>query len=450
MSLHVTSRFDADASLRLLAVGLALVTLVAWAFTISLEVALGLTASIVVVALAVGLNARGVLHPLWPFAVLATLLPLNGLRPTPGVSVGDVALVATGIAVLPFVRRAAPPPHVVVPLVGTLVITAGGLLGMITTQDWGGVAEMAKFVVGAPLVIVIVILMNPSQSTAIFLLKFYALGGAISSVAAMTSFGSIDPAFGRSSGLGAHMGHLALAGVFGFFVMLGWAMSTRSLVIRVVAGLTAILCMYGNLLSGTRSSTIGLIVGLVYLAFTARLKGITILGATGALALAVYFFIVPLLPQAASIQRAFGQGPLAALAGQSTNEHANQLVESFRFIGIHPWTGSGFSQGLIAHNLILQVASVGGLVALVGLFVVWSPFYLLLFRRLAVGMTRASVQQTCLLAGVLAYFVFAQFEPLIWDRHLWFFITLTLIAQTNAEGHTDRDGDRNVAQPAHG
>lgn len=381
-------------------------------------------AALLSLALAVSLHVRGILSPLWPLAVVAALMPLNGLRPVESVTVGDITLILLGLVSLVVLRRARPPLHVMIVLLGTLVVTAGGTIGMIATQDWSGSVELAKFVLGAPMVIMIVVLIDPDRSIAALLLTGYATGAVISTFFGM--FQEVDPAFGRASGLGVHVGHLALAAQLGFFVWLGWIFVLRSLALRLGAGLLAAICLYGVLLSGTRTALLGLVVGVLLFALAAGSRGLALLGGSAAVAVAAFFTVVPLLPNNDNIYRALGMDDQSV---QSDDAHLAVLRESLLDLGQHPWTGWGFGHGQIAHNLIVQTASLGGVVALVGFLVIWGTIGLMVVQRLLHGLDRGSAMAVASFCAVVAYFVFAQFQPLIWDRHLWFFLAVTLYLQ---------------------
>lgn len=424
MSLTTRRAVDPDGELRVLYAVVAGSLLVGMLASFEPMLALAATGLLALVTVAIGLQVAGRLDPLWFLAVVAAMQPLNGLRVLEFVTYGDVLLVLTGAFVLILTRRAVVPQHALVVLVGTLVITAGGIFGMMVDQDWGGVTEMAKFVFGAPLVIVIVMLIDPDRRLAVLLATAYAMGAAASTVAAFWE--PVDPEFGRSAGWGAHAGHLALAGIFGFFVFLAWVILARTVLMKVAASLGAALCLYGIMLSGTRSALIGFAVGVLFLTVIARAKGLLVLASGFAGLAAFYFLVVPYLPFRNNIQRAFGQGELAGSSSYTVSLHAEALEDAFRLIGRHPWSGVGFSEGQTAHNMVLQVASLGGLVALAGLVIAWFPIVLLACTYVSRTLNARDLMPQCLLAGVLAYFVFAQFQPLIWDRHLWFFIAVTI------------------------
>lgn len=443
----IVRRFDPDARLRIAAASVSACALIASMFAVSTGLALLISAVLALVALIIGLHSHGLVTALFPFAIVAVLLPLNGIRPATGVSIGDIALVLAGISTLPFASRARPPGTVMVVLLGTFLVTAGGLLGMSAAQDWAGAGQMLKFIAGAPMVIIIVTLMNPRQRVAVMLLLFYALGGFISSVAAL--MGRNDPALQRASGFGAHLGHLGLAALFAAFVFLGWFLSTRSNVVRVVAAVMGAVCVYGMLLTGMRSAVLGMVIGLGFVACCARLKGIALAAGGGVLGLALLIALMPYLPNNENLLRIVGRGERQDLLSASNDAHVQVFWDSLHIIGTHPWTGVGFGEALEAHNLVLQTINLGGLVALVGLLVIWLTLFLVAFDRFRVGMTKDTAMQTCLLAAVIGYFVIAQFEPLIWDRHLWFFITVMFFAQRPDPDPIETEGSAHVATPAH-
>lgn len=447
MSQALVSRLDPDARLRFAALAISACAFVALTFKLSPALALMFSAVLALVALVIGLHANRLITALLPFAIVAVLLPLNGIRPATGVSIGDIALVLAGVATLPFARRATPPGTVMVVLVGTFLVTAGGLIGMASSQDWAGTGQMLKFIAGAPMVIIIVTFMNPRQKVAIMLVIFYALGGFISSVAAL--MGRNDPALQRASGFGAHLGHLGLAAMFGAFVFLGWFLSTSNNLVRAASALMGAVCVYGMLLTGMRSAVLGVVLGVIFIACCARLKGIALAVGGGILGLALLIALMPYLPASENLLRIVGRGERQGLLSASNDAHIAVFWDSLHVIGTHPWTGVGFGEALAAHNLVLQTVNLGGLIALIGLLIIWVTFFLVVFDRFRIGMTKDTSMQTCLLAAVIGYFVIAQFEPLIWDRHLWFFITLTYFVQRPDPNPSTVEGAEYEPAPAH-
>jgi hypothetical protein len=183
------------------------------------------------------------------------------------------------------------------------------------------------------------------------------------------------------------------------------------------------------LLTGMRSAVLGTFFGLLFVAACARWKGLLLFLGGGALSLGLLLALLPYLPMSENLARIVGRGERAAYVEASNSAHVSAFWDSIHVVGTHPITGVGFSEGQAAHNLFLQTINLGGVVALVGLFVIWGTYFLLMVQRLSVGFTREGSIPTFLLGAVVGYFVIAQFEPLIWDRHLWFFLILALYAQ---------------------
>lgn len=416
---------DPDRSIRLTVGCTAVIALATTAVVTHGSIGLGIAAAVLVLVLAIDVNHRVGLPAMWPLAIVALLQPWNGLRVLPFVAIGDVGLVALAFIVVPLIGRARVYEPLMVTFIGMLVVTAGGTLGMIEAQDPGGLAGMAKFVFGAPLVLVVLMILGPTYQQCLLLLTSYAVGAAVSGIVA--SVEPVDPTFGRSDGWGAHAGELALSGILGFFVFVGWALHLRHPALRLLAATGALLCAYSVVLSGTRSAVLGMVAGLLFIAATARLRGLTLI-AVGALSTITFLkFVVPFLPYRNNIDRAFGTGELASVTQRTNELHADLFHDVMRLLGEHPWTGVGFSEGQVAHNLVLQTASLGGVVAVLGLILMWTPMAFLTVGHLNAGWSSGEAMRICTLAGVVGYFVFAQFQPLIWDRHLWFVVTLTVL-----------------------
>lgn len=364
--------------------------------------------------------------PLLLLAVTAVLLPLNGLRPIEGATYADIGLVIVGLASIlrfPYARL----PHLlIVVLLGMLLILVGGAFGMVASQDWGGTVQMAKFLIGAPMVLLIVALVSPSRNEAKLLLTAYAVGGVITSVAAL--YMPVDPAFGRARGYGVHIGHLALAGQLAAFVWIGWVIEAKFLILKVGAGIAAGLCLWGMLLSGTRSAMASTVIGLIILAISYRGRGVAVLSSLGALAVFAIITNSGHLPM--GLDRAFGQ----ATTIESDSAHGHALRNAFFAVGEHPFAGWGFGPAQEAHNLILQVAQLGGIVALIGFLLMWIPIGLTILQRLNLGAPPRDGVAAATLCAIPAYWLFAQFEPLIWDRHLWFYLVVALLLQRSAGG----------------
>ncbi|QIK75211.1 O-antigen ligase family protein [Nocardioides piscis] len=365
--------------------------------------------------------------PLWVLmGAIAFLQPLNGVRPwTPSASVGDLALVGLSLACLPFLSRLRMPPRLLVPFVGVLTMAAGGLLGMVATDGWWQLEWLARFVLGMPFVIVTLSVVRPSPRLATWLAGCYCAGAAVSAVAAV--FGPVVPGFARAHGLGEHLMHLAVSTMFGVVFAIGWFVSATTWKVRVLAVALGLLCLWGQLLTGARSALIGTLIAATYLAILGRRRGLyAAAGATvaGAVALAA---AMPFMPPGSTLHRIFG-GELTGLVDLSNSAHIQDARDALAEIGQHPLTGLGFAQGLDAHNLVLEAANMGGVLGLAGFFLIWSTVGCLLVRQLRLGIRPQHWVRAAPLVGVMGYFALAQLENMVWDRHLWFYITVALFA----------------------
>jgi hypothetical protein len=400
-------------------------------------------AAIVLAAVALALSRYAAVSPLWLLGLVAVLQPLNGVRPFgPGGSVGDLALAGLALASLPFLSRLRMPPRVVVPFVGVLVMGAGGLLGMVATDGWWQLPWLTRFALGMPFVIVTISVLRPSPRLATWLAGCYAAGAVVSSVAAIG--GPVVPGFARAHGLGEHLMHLAVSTMFGVAFAVGWFVTATTWRVRLVAAAVGLVCLWGQLLTGARSALLGTLIALAYLAVLGRRRGIMIAGGLTVAGAVVLAAAMPFLPAGSTLHRLFG-GELTGLVLLSNSAHLQDARDALAEIGQHPLTGLGFAQGLDAHNLFLESANMGGVLGVAGFLLIWGTIGVLLVRQLRYGVRREHWVRAAPLVGVMGYFVLAQLENMLWDRHLWFFITVALFAlpPTKAD-RDDRQGDQTI------
>jgi hypothetical protein len=199
------------------------------------------------------------------------------------------------------------------------------------------------------------------------------------------------------------------------------------------------------LLSGSRSAVLGTAAALLYLAALGGKKGIGALVAGGTISVATLWFLTPYMPHGSTLYRLFGHGTLRNQVAASNDQHLEVAHDAVREIGQHPFTGLGFGQGLDAHNLFLEAANVGGVLGVIGLCMIWATFLALWLRGFTWPNRREHALPLAMLAAVLGYFVLGQLENIIWDRHLWFFIALTLFA-ARADRSPAQDGDHPHAE----
>lgn len=387
---------------------------------------MGGAAAVAVVAVGIGFQRHGGPPASWVLGIVAFVQPFNGVRPFgPGAALGDLALALLAVGCLPFLGRLRMPPRVLVPFSGALIMCAGGLLGMIATDGWSQAPWLLRFLAGIPLVMVVLSIVRPTARLAGWLAGCYAAGATVSSIVAIGA--PVVPGFARASGLGEHLMHLAVSTIFGLVVAIGWFVTTSSTWQRVLAAAMVVICLWGQLLTGARSALLGTVVAIVYLAVLGRRRGLRIAGGLAVAAGLVLAAAMPFLPQGSTLHRIFG-GELTGLVTLSNNAHVKDAMEALTEIGQHPLTGLGFAEGLDAHNLVLEAANMGGVLGLAGLGLVWGTVGCLLVRQLRFGVRREHWVRAAPLVGVMGYFVLAQLENMVWDRHLWFFITVALFA----------------------
>jgi hypothetical protein len=405
-------------------------------------------AAMVLAAAALALSRYAAVSPLWVLGAIAVLQPLNGVRLGPVGSVGDLALVGLALVSLPFLSRLRMPPRVVVPFVGVLVMGAGGLLGMVATDGWWQLPWLTRFALGMPFVIVTIAVVRPSPRLATWLAGCYATGAVVSSIAAIG--GPVVPGFARAHGLGEHLMHLAVSTMFGVIFAVGWFVSATTWRVRLFAAAVGLICLWGQLLTGARSALLGTLIALAYLAVLGRRRGITIAGGLTLAGAVVLAAAMPLLPAGSTLHRLFG-GELTGLVLLSNSAHLQDARDALAEIGQHPLTGLGFAQGLDAHNLFLEAANMGGVLGVAGFLLIWGTIGVLLVRQLRYGVRREHWVRAAPLVGVMGYFVLAQLENMVWDRHLWFFITVALYALPPTKADPDdRQGDQRIGSTAAG
>jgi hypothetical protein len=410
-------------------------------------------AAMVLAASALALSRYAAVSPLWVLGAIAVLQPLNGVRPFgPGGpvgsvgSVGDLALVGLALVALPFLSRLRMPPRVVVPFVGVLVMGAGGLLGMVATDGWWQLPWLTRFALGMPFVIVTISVIRPSPRLATWLAGCYAAGAVVSSIAAIG--GPVVPGFARAHGLGEHLMHLAVSTMFGVVFAVGWFVSATTWRVRLCAAAVGLICLWGQLLTGARSALLGTLIALAYLAVLGRRRGLTIAGGLTLAGAVVLAAAMPFLPAGSTLHRLFG-GELTGLVLLSNSAHLQDARDALAEIGQHPLTGLGFAHGLDAHNLFLEAANMGGVLGVAGFLLIWGTIGVLLVRQLRYGVRREHWVHAAPLVGVMGYFVLAQLENMVWDRHLWFFITVALFALPPTKADPDDpQGDQRIGSTA--
>lgn len=408
------------------------------------EGAIGFLAGLVIAGsvLLVCLVAAGLISPAQGLLVAAFLLPMNDQRPAGVGAIGDIALLISGLCLAPLSGMKLRVPSIVWVLAGMSIVFISGLVGSVFTQNWSEVPQAARFFFGGPVVVILVALLVQSRRQALQVMVAYTAGVLVSVFAASIE----EHPNGRVTGLAFAAADLAISSLFAMSLLLGVFLARPWGLVKIVAGLGATFCAYGVLLSGGRSGVVGLAMLLITAAWASRAKGALLsavaipLGALGLL------YIAPLLPNGDTVQRAFGLGRFGGSLSTSDDEHLETARGAWEVISGHWATGVGFgpANSLNAHSMILTVAATGGLLALIGLGIVLWP-YLEGFLR-ALRNAYADPVAVCLSVGGLAFVQVAQLHPQLWDRYIWFWMTLLLIVLaepiTRQRPHGLSAGDR--------
>ncbi|MCE5291998.1 MAG: O-antigen ligase family protein [Nocardiaceae bacterium] len=449
-----------------LGVGCLALTVMAVAYAPLLAIALVL--GLLVFGVAFAVHRRFSVTMLWPLGLVAFVQPMNGLRPVLNASYGDVALACTALFALFTLRVATLRPRLIVPLVGTFLVLAGGMLGTLASVGRNNpliqtlpdiyanrvgnslfglgdvVSPTLKFLIGAPMVIVIFIMLDPHPQLAILLTRMYAAGAAVSAVFALAGYKTgFDVINQRASGLGYHWLHFALSGVFGFAVAVGWVVSATDWRSRCAASIIGALCLTAVVLSGARSAAIACGIIGIYFALLGRARGLAwFVGLCSAL-FGLLWTVHPFLPAGNVVNRIFNFGSVAGTSLTLSNaDHENAMRDAIVQIGDYPFTGSGFVSGLSAHNLFLQTATIGGPLAIVGLIVALGTVATIGLYHLVRGVPTLQWPRIAPIAGVIGYMALAQFENILWDRHLWFFICCALLCVPTLSKSGDSSEER--------
>jgi O-antigen ligase len=246
-------------------------------------------------------------------------------------------------------------------------------------------AELAgQLLVATTIVPMIVALTVTSRSRARILISLWLAGTAMSCIVALlAAFGHIElqqaltghnysvlayhEEAGRYTGLAVHAVLLGISAAMSVPIALSRMSSTKHTLRYGL--LTGVYCA-AALVSGSRSAVIGIFAAfaLIFIWNSRSRRRIFILLFTGSFTAYVTGISSSSL---STIQRLFGENTLASSsAGQSDSTRLNHYSEALQAIFARPLTGYGF-QGLHgAHNIVLELLSSGGILALTGYFLI--------------------------------------------------------------------------------
>lgn len=246
-------------------------------------------------------------------------------------------------------------------------------------------AELAgQLLVALAIVPTIVALTVTSRSRARILISLWLAGTAMSCIVALlAAFGHIElqqaltghnysvlayhEEAGRYTGLAVHAVLLGISAAMSVPIALSRMSSTKHILRYGL--LTGVYCA-AALVSGSRSAVIGIFaaVALIFIWNSRSRKRILILLLTGGFTAYVTGISSSSL---STIQRLFGGNSFASSsAGLSDSARLNHYSEALQAFFARPLTGYGF-QGLHgAHNIVLELLSSGGILALTGYFLI--------------------------------------------------------------------------------
>lgn len=379
-------------------------------------VAVGLATATTMTALAAWLGLRRLILGLG--MVATAMAPWVGVRAGHEVAASDVVILAAILVAAVYRlthRRFSFTPYVL-GLIAILLVVAGGLLGTFFAPDpMSSLFQLARFSASTIGIVLFFALLSPTRREVVLLAMAFVLGTLVSAGVGMLF---IDSTYGRPVGLSLHSNHLGLVVFMAIGIMLGLSRSgDRQLVMGGVVVL-AIAAVY----TGSRASLVGLVcTGIMFLWATRRLSLLRRVLIAMAIAVAAWTVGWISIPAVNSIGRALGDDTVA----DANAERADVVSASVEQIQAHPVTGSGFGSALEAHSIYLQLWQGGGVLALIGLTILW----IVALRALRRGRQRRDELLIGLAASYIAYLVVAAVGNQLWDRYLWVIFSLMIAAR---------------------
>ena len=355
-------------------------------------------------------------------------IAMNGVRVTNWLTISDVFLV--GAAMFLFVTQRqwqVANRSYIVALVGVGLVAVGGSLSSFASEAVSsGLSSLVRFSAASVGIILIFYMWNPSKIQ-LFVLTIAVVMSAVGSGLYALIVEHASPYNMRVEGLTVHPNHLAMASVlcFGPALALCWRHSIVGL-FGVFSSVVLVLAVY---VSGSRAGVLGLAVALLVVMLSPKglslarwLAGVAFVGSAGVVLSEVLSFNQLALSRNGAIGRLFNEGTTSSVSNQA---RMSQLTESVAAISHNPLLGVGFDTARDAHNLFLQVWSAAGVVGLVGLMlVVW---VILVQPWLSVRSTCSSDMMVYgMLASVAGFLSVSMFQPQIWDRYVWFLLSLAI------------------------
>lgn len=340
-------------------------------------------------------------------AAFATAPMYKGIASSPGATVTptDVLLLLGVLLVLPglLARRLTLPSTY---LVGTILVLVAGLFAsaisdapLVSLRD---VVQLTFVMVGLPVVFA---WWRPSIRVVMLLLGSYVAGHVVS-----VGWGlATGPIAGgnRYDGLAHHPNAFGEAGLMAFAALLYLFAKCRTVVQQsVVLGAMAISGV-SVMLSGSRAATVVFAVLVLMVPVVERSAvGGFVLAMVGALGLVLLPYVLDISGEGSALTRLAGGGD-ASLADTARNDAISVGID--RFVA-HPFTGDGFRDVELIHNVFLAMAVATGALGVIG-------FVLVLFA-LARPLFSAAPDRRLAFA-VWAFIGIGAAAPGLQDRTLW-------------------------------
>ncbi|MET0931729.1 MAG: O-antigen ligase family protein, partial [Aeromicrobium sp.] len=397
---------------------------------LSLGSMIGAVAALGFVVLLTILFAVGIERTGFVLLLLAFLLaPMNDVKPVAAVSfvtASDVFLFLGVAALSPVLisrgfGRQAPFLIGVAGLVGVGLLTSAA-----SPEPAASLNGLTRLVVGALTLPLVFMVWRPGRRVLLALAWAYVTGTCISAAQGrITGLVSVD---GRYVGLTEHPNILGLTCLLGVTLVPFLLHETppRHRWIPLVAGA---LCAYGIWMSGSRAALLGAVaVVLLYLLVSRSIEHALLLFG---LSIIPFYLVV----RAFSSSSADGSSPLGRLRGGGSATLSDLDRENLARIAIdrftdHPLIGAGFADAAEAHNIYLQVAGAGGVIALV--------FYLLIMVSAVRQPLLLGSRHRLLALPVMGYLLMGPLTPLLWDRYIWCVLALPfLVPRSDERGSGD-------------
>ena len=359
--------------------------------------------------------------------VAAILLPMNAVRVSTSLSVGDV-FVGGSLVLILIIRIQQRLLHLrgmSLLLLGIATFVVGGLLGsFFAASPASSAASVGRFAAATLALPLVFGLWRPEIGQMRTVAWGIVLGTTISA-----TVGILSPRVqGRAQGLTNHPNHLALSCLLALGVAFGLFLSSSPRG-RVMAMLGIAVLSVGILVSGSRSALGGEAVVIILMVILTHDKRIVLPSVAAAVLLGTALASGALGKHGSSaIARVLGGGGAQA----SDTQRAQTIHDAIKIITQHPLTGNGFPPPtqLAPHDIVLQIGAAAGVFGIIGFgfagWIILRPTW----RRFKWGAIRLKGDGDLLLIGTVAavfgYFGNGIFGDELYDRYIWIVFTLAV------------------------